>query len=169
MWGTGVEQIIQAWYTLSLRALLVRIEKAIQKRVIEPADVIRYYAKFNVEGLLRGDSTARAALYSVFAQNGIMTRDEIRELEDLAPYLLGGSDKLTAQVNLTTLDKIGQAVAPAPNSAPAPADTKAIAKQVHNVLQQLLGTEAVTAEHLSIIEDRIKTLLDQREIQRAAA
>ena len=24
------------------------------------------------------------------------------------PYLLGGSNKLTAQVNLTTLDKIGQ-------------------------------------------------------------
>lgn len=107
MWGTGVEQVIQAWYTLGLRAELHRLEQAIQKRVIAPADQPRYYVKFNVEGLLRGDSAARANLYSVFVQNGIMTRAEVRELEDLEPYPGEGADKLTAQVNLTTLENIG--------------------------------------------------------------
>jgi hypothetical protein len=125
MWGTGVEQIIQAWYTLGLRALLHRIEQAIQKRVIAPADQARYYVKFNVEGLLRGDSAARANLYSVFVQNGIMTRAEVRELEDLEPYAGKGADKLTAQVNLTTLEHIGEGPdsgtkggAPAPGQQP---------------------------------------------------
>jgi HK97 family phage portal protein len=107
MWGTGVEQVIQAWYTLGLRAELHRLEQAIAKRVIAPADQVRYYVKFNVEGLLRGDSAARANLYSVFVQNGIMTRAEVRELEDLEPYDGEGADKLTAQVNLTTLEQIG--------------------------------------------------------------
>ena len=154
--NSGVEQIIQAWYSLSLRALLVRIEKAIQKRLIEPADRQRFFAKFNVEGLLRGDSAARAALYSVFAQNGIMTRDEIRELEDLAPYLLGGSDVLTAQVNLTTLDQIG-ALAGAGAAAGGAFD-----QQVKNLFREWLGVPDVTTEMLRTIETRVKMLQDQR-------
>lgn len=152
MWGTGVEQIIQAWYTLSLRALLVRVEKAIAKRVFEPADLTRFYYKFAVEGLLRGDSAARAALYSVYAQNGIMTRDEIRELEDLAPYLLGGSNVLTAQVNLTTLDKIGQAAAAGQQD-----------QQIKAMFRDWLGVPNVTDEMLRTIELRIKALQDKRE------
>ncbi len=151
MWGTGVEAIIQAWYTLSLRSLLVRIEKAIAKRVLEPADIGRYYFKFNVEGLLRGDSAARAALYSVYAQNGIMTRDEIRELEDLMPYLLGGSNVLTCQVNLTTLDKIGQAAAAGQQD-----------QQVKAMFRDWLGIPNITDDQLRQIEARVKMLQDDR-------
>lgn len=161
MWGTGVEQIIQAWYSLSLRALLVRIEKAIQKRLIEPADQRRFYARFNVEGLLRGDSAARAALYSVFAQNGIMTRDEIRELEDLAPYLLGGSDVLTAQVNLTTLDQIGKIA----GAGAAAGGTGAFDQQVKNLFREWLGVPDVTTEMLRTIEGRVKMLQDARRAE----
>lgn len=140
MWGTGVESIITSWYVLGLRAMLTRIEKAIQKRLFNPADQQLYYAKFAVEGLLRGDSAARAALYAVYAQNGIMTRDEIRDLEELAPYLLGGSNKLTAQVNLTTLDKIGVGPdAGTKGGPPAPTDPAA-AQAVRNALS-ILGIE----------------------------
>lgn len=152
-WGTGVESIIQAWYTLSLRALITRVEMAVRKRVIEPADQPRFYVKWAVEGLLRGDSAARAALYSVYAQNGIMTRDEIRELEDLAPYLLGGSNILTAQVNLTTLDKIGQAAA-------AGAQDQA----VKNMLRNWLGVEDISADQLKAIEARVKLLQAARQL-----
>jgi len=149
MWGTGVEQIIHAWYMLSLRALIVRIEKAIQKRVIEPADMNKYYAKFAVEGLLRGDSVARSNLYSVFAQNGIMTRDEMRDLEELPPYTKGGSDVLTAQVNLTTLDQIGRAAA---------AGTQDL--QVRNMLRNWLGVDEITADQMRLLEARVRMLKD---------
>lgn len=151
MWGTGVEQIIHAWYCLSLRALLVRVERAISKRVLEPADMGKYYAKFAVEGLLRGDSVARSNLYSVFAQNGIMTRDEMRDLEELPPYYKGGSDVLTAQVNLTTLDQIGKMAA---------AGTQDL--QIKNMLRNWLGVEDVSAEQLRVIEARVKMLQDLR-------
>jgi len=151
MWGTGVEAIVQSWYTLSLRALLVRIEKAVQKRIIEPADIGRFYVKFSVEGLLRGDSAARAAYYSVMAQNAIMTREEIRELEDLMPYLLGGADKLTCQVNLTTLDKIGQAAAAGQQD-----------QQVRNMFRDWLGVSDVSTDQLRQIEARIKMLQEAR-------
>jgi HK97 family phage portal protein len=163
MWGTGVEQIIQAWYTLGLRALLHRIEQAIQKRVIAPADQARYYVKFNVEGLLRGDSAARANLYSVFVQNGIMTRAEVRELEDLEPYKGTGADKLTAQVNLTTLEHIGEgADAGTKGGAPAPgANPQAFAAQV----KAWLGIEnAVTAQDLFDIRREISNMRRRQDL-----
>jgi HK97 family phage portal protein len=133
MWGTGVEQIIQAWYTLGLRAVLVRIEQAIQKRVIAPADQARYYVKFNVEGLLRGDSAARSAFYSVMVQNGILTRAEVRELEDYEPTGQAGEDRLTAQVNLTTLEHIGEGPDAGTKGGTAPAGAAA------QVLKNWLG------------------------------
>lgn len=152
MWGTGVEAIVQSWYTLSLRSLLVRIEKAIQKRLFEPGDIARYYAKFSVEGLLRGDSVARAQFYSAMVQNGIMSREEIRELEDLKPYLLGGAELLTCQVNLTTLDKIGKAAAAGQQD-----------QQVRAMFRDWLGINDVTTEQLRQIEARVKMLQEARQ------
>lgn len=72
-----------------------------------------YYVKHNVAALLRGDPKARAEFYATALQNGWLSRDEIRAIEDLDPIGdAGGGSKYTAQVNLTTLDKIGQAQLP---------------------------------------------------------
>jgi HK97 family phage portal protein len=163
MWGTGVEQIIQAWYTLGLRALLHRIEQAIQKRVIAPADQARYYVKFNVEGLLRGDSAARANLYSVFVQNGIMTRAEVRELEDLEPYEGKGADKLTAQVNLTTLEHIGEGADAGTKGGP-PGPTPASGKAVAMFKAYLGIDDAVTVQDLFDIRREISNLRRRQDI-----
>jgi HK97 family phage portal protein len=118
MWGTGVEQIALSWLGLGLRAQLKRIEAAILLRLIEPADRGLFYAEFNIDGLLRADSAARAALYSSLAQNGIMDRDEIREKENLNRRG-GGASKLTVQSNLLPIDDLGK-TAPAP--VPTPSD-----------------------------------------------
>jgi phage portal protein BeeE len=53
-----------------------------------------YYTKFNLEGLLRGDSAARAAFYNTAVTLGILTRNEVRELEDRNP-LIGLDEPLT--------------------------------------------------------------------------
>jgi hypothetical protein len=63
------------------------------------------YAEFNLEGLLRGDSAARASFYSQMAQNGIYTRNEIRARENLPP--VEGGDVATVQSNLLPLDALG--------------------------------------------------------------
>ena len=39
-------------------------------------------------------------------QNGVMTRNEVRALENLPPVT--GADQLTVQLNLTSIDKIGK-------------------------------------------------------------
>lgn len=103
-WGTGMEQMMLWFLTFSLRPHLKRIEHVISKSLLGPTEQA-LYAEFNVEGLMRADSRARAELYSKYAQNGLMTRNEIRALENLGP--LDGGDELTVQSNLLPIKDLG--------------------------------------------------------------
>jgi HK97 family phage portal protein len=105
-WGTGIEQQMIGFLTFTLGPWLRRIEQAISKDLLTPAERLRYYPKFAVEGLLRADSAARAAFYAAMVNNGILTRDEVRELEDREP-MGGNAAVLTVQSAMTTLDAIG--------------------------------------------------------------
>ncbi|MFA7487965.1 MAG: phage portal protein [Lysobacteraceae bacterium] len=106
-WGTGIEQQTIGFLTFTLRPWLTRIEQAVAKDLLTPAERLRYYPKFSVEGLLRGDSTGRAAFYTAMVNNGVLTRDEVRELEDREP-MGGNAAVLTVQSAMTTLDALGQ-------------------------------------------------------------
>lgn len=116
MWGSGIEQIVLAWLTLGLGTELERIEQAIEKQLLLPAEQGKLYVQHNVESLLRADSAARAALYSALGQNGVATRNEMRAKENWEPK--PGGDILTVQSNLVPLDQLGKvpprAVQPAP-------------------------------------------------------
>ncbi|RSE84352.1 phage portal protein [Achromobacter denitrificans] len=105
-WGTGIEQQMIGFLVFTLSPWLKRIEQSIVKDLLMPAERVRYYPKFAVEGLLRADSAARASFYSVMVNNGILTRDEVRELEDRAP-MGGNAAVLTVQTALTPLDSLG--------------------------------------------------------------
>lgn len=105
-WGTGLEQQNIAFLTYALRPYLTRIEQSVKRQLIRPADRPRYYAEFNLEGLLRADSEGRSKLYGVMAQNGIYSRNEIRARENLAPK--EGGDDLTVQSNMISIANMGQ-------------------------------------------------------------
>ncbi len=116
MWGSGIEQIMLGWLTLGLRPIMTRLEQAIKKRLLRPEERLRYFAEFNVEGLLRADSAGRAAMLSSLGQNGYITRNEGRALDNRPP--MDGGDVLTVQSNLVPLPMLGKqpprAVQPAP-------------------------------------------------------
>lgn len=97
---------------------LKRWEAAISRDLI--VDDATYFAEHSVTGLLRGDSVARASYYREMLNLGVLSINEIRELENLNPIGPEG-DQRFMQTNMTTLDKIGQDV-PAQQPA-APADT----------------------------------------------
>ncbi|MEY0604620.1 phage portal protein, partial [Providencia huaxiensis] len=63
-------------------------------------------AEFSVEGLLRADSAGRAAYYTTSLQNGWMSRNDVRRLENLPP--IDGGDIYTVQLNLTPIDQLGK-------------------------------------------------------------
>ncbi|MBB6578000.1 HK97 family phage portal protein [Comamonas odontotermitis] len=107
-WGTGIEQQMIGFLTFTLGPWLRRIEQSIVKDLLSPAERQRYYPKFAVEGLLRADTAGRAAFYAAMVNNGILTRDEVRELEDREP-MGGNAAVLTVQSAMTTLDSIGTA------------------------------------------------------------
>jgi HK97 family phage portal protein len=105
-WGTGLEQQMIGFLTFALRPYLSRIEQGIKKSLLLPAERTRFHAEFSLEGLMRADSAGRAALYASAAQNGWMTRNEIRELENW-PAVDGGNE-LTVQSNLVPLSLLGK-------------------------------------------------------------
>lgn len=106
-WGTGIEQQMIGFLTFTLRPWLTRLEQAINKGLLSPVEQARYYAEFNIEGLLRADSAARATFLSTMVNNGLMTRDEGRKKENL-PAKGGNAAVLTVQTALIPIDKLGQ-------------------------------------------------------------
>jgi HK97 family phage portal protein len=121
-WGTGIENLMLGWLGLSLRPIIRQLEQGCAIQLIRPKDQNKLYLTIDTDDLLGADSAARAALYSTYSQNGVMTRNEIRAREDLPPA--EGGDVLTVQSNLIPLDKIetmgGQQTVVAPPDAQKP-------------------------------------------------
>lgn len=69
----------------TIRPWLVRWEQAIQKALIPEEERAIYFAKFTVDGLLRGYFKTRMDGYAVGRQNGWYSANDIREFEDLNP------------------------------------------------------------------------------------
>lgn len=113
-WGTGREQINLNMIQYVFRAYMVRIEQGIKKSLMTPVERLRYFSEFSVEGLLRGDSATRFAVYAQAVQNGLKTRNEVRALENDEP--LPGGDELTVQSNLIPLTLLGKITNTAQNA-----------------------------------------------------
>ena len=103
--GSSIEQQTLGWLIFGLRERIKRIEQAVMKQLLTAAERLTITVEINIEGLLRADSAGRAEFYSTMVQNGIMTRNEVRRLENLPP--LPGGDQLTIQSNMIPADKLG--------------------------------------------------------------
>lgn len=115
-WGTGLEEQTGGFQKFTLRRRLKRIEQAIEKQLLTPADrVAGVTVEFNLEGLLRGDSTRRANFYQSGLQNGWMTINEVRALENLPP--VEGGDTPRMQMQNVPITEAGQLPAPAAEEA----------------------------------------------------
>ena len=110
-WGAGLEQQNMAFLQYSLMPYLKRWELACDKFLLSDDDRGTYYFEHLIDGLMRADSAARSELFTKYANNGIMTRNEIRRAENLDA--LEGGDTLTVLSNLVPLEKVGT-FAPAP-------------------------------------------------------
>lgn len=71
----------------------VRTEQRYNKDLLAPGERGRYFVKHLIDGLLRGDSKARAESLQIQKQNGVINADEWREIEDRNP-IPDGSGKL---------------------------------------------------------------------------
>lgn len=108
-WGSGIEQLVQGFYTLALRPTMINIEQAITKRVMTARQRVTMRVEASLDALLRANPKDRADMYAKALQNGYMTRAEVRQLEGW-PYV-AGTDELTAQSNLLPLQMLGKQAA----------------------------------------------------------
>jgi len=67
----------------TIRPWITRWEQAIARALLNDQERTIYYAKFNVNGLMRGDFASRMSGYAIARQNGWMNANEIRALEDM--------------------------------------------------------------------------------------
>ena len=105
---SNIEQQSLEFVTYTLNPWCVRIEQAIAKDLLLPSEKSRYFSKFNVDGLLRGDYQSRMNGYAIARQNGWMSTNDIREKEDmnLVPDEEGGNLYLI-NGNMTKLKDAG--------------------------------------------------------------
>ena len=84
----------------TIRPYLVRWEQAIKMKLFKGT---KYYAEFNVEGLLRGDVKSRYDAYAVGRQWGWLSVNDIREKENMAKLPIAVGDKYLSPLNMTIL------------------------------------------------------------------
>lgn len=91
-WGSGIEQQQLGFVIYTLMRWIVRTEQYITKFLLPTPE---RFARWNLKGLMRGDSAARAAFYRAMRDIGALNIDEIREEEDMSPLPNGlGQDYL---------------------------------------------------------------------------
>jgi len=80
---SNIEQQSLEFVKYTLDPWVVRWEQALQQSLLLPSEKPRYFVRFNVDGLLRGDYQSRMSGYAVGIQNGFFSPNDVRRLEDL--------------------------------------------------------------------------------------
>lgn len=80
---SNIEQQSLEFVKYTLDPWVVRWEQSIARSLLTPEEKKTYFAKFNLDGLLRGDYQSRMQGYAIGRQNGWMSANDIRELENL--------------------------------------------------------------------------------------
>lgn len=105
---SNIEQQSLEFVKYTLDPWVSRWEQSMVRSLLTAEEKKQYFIKFNVDGLLRGDYQSRMNGYAIGRQNGWMSANDIRELENLdrIPEELGG-DLYLINGNMTKLQDAG--------------------------------------------------------------
>jgi HK97 family phage portal protein len=105
---SNIEQQSLEFVKYTLDPWVIRWEQSLSRALLTQDEKQTYFFKFNIDGLLRGDYQSRMNGYAVGRQNGWMSANDIRELEnmDRIPEELGG-DLYLVNGNMLPLEKAG--------------------------------------------------------------
>jgi HK97 family phage portal protein len=95
---SNIEQQSIDFVVNTMRPRCVRWEMELNRKLLREDEKGTVYTKFNLDGLLRGDSSARSAYLNTMVSLGIYTRNEAREYEDKNP--IDGLDEPLTPANL---------------------------------------------------------------------
>lgn len=124
------EQIMTQFVQMTLLPIVKQYESEFNRKLLTKAERSSgYYFKFNVNGLLRGDTQARTALYSTGLRSGVFTPNDVRRLEDMPPANDEYADKLWISGDLYTIDTDPEQRKGVNNNGNEKAQTKILANE----------------------------------------
>jgi HK97 family phage portal protein len=105
---SNIEQQSLEFVKYTLDPWVIRWEQALQRSLLLPKEKSEYFIKLNVDGLLRGDYQSRMNGYSIGRQNGWLSANDIREMEDMNSISEDeGGDLYLINGNMTKLKDAG--------------------------------------------------------------
>jgi len=110
VWGTGIEQLMIGFSRWTLGPWVRRWEQEMTRKLLSDRDRrAGLTIKMNLNALMRGDSAARAAFYKAGIVDGWLTRNEVRQKEDMNP--IDGLDEPLLQANMMPISEPAQPAA----------------------------------------------------------
>ncbi len=107
---SNIEQQSLEFVKYTLDPWITRWEQGLERALLLPAERRDYFIKFNVDGLMRGDYVSRMNGYAIARQNGWMSTNDIRELENLDRISAeDGGDLYLVNGNMLPLNSAGAA------------------------------------------------------------
>lgn len=120
--ATGIEDQQRMFNNITLNGYLRRFEEAFSDKLVTPSG---QYAEFNLDDRLKGDALQRYQTYTLARNASILTPDEIRKREGLAPLPDGIGENVLMPLNMAVVDLNDKGTLPvapnAPAAGPAPA------------------------------------------------
>lgn len=102
--NNNIEHQGMEFVTHTLQPWLVRWEQAINGTLLLPSQSMKYFAEFNMDAMLRGDSAARGEFYTKLFQIGALSQNDIRAKENENP--IDGGDKYFVPLNMLPTDMV---------------------------------------------------------------
>lgn len=168
--NNNIEQLSLEFVMYTLLPYIVKIERSADRWLFNARDRGRFVVRFNYDGLLRADSEGRSKLESVWLQNGVVNRNQVRALENMPRSDAPGMDDYSVQSNMISVEDL-KLVAEAmrakasPPAAPAPAEKSA---PVQIQLKSMDEATERSAEALSGVKEGLSGLKVQvAELARA--
>lgn len=90
----------------TIRPWLVRWEQSIRSQLMLPRERAQYFPEHLVDGLLRGDIASRYQAYAVGRQNGWLSANDIRSLENMNK--IDNGDMYLVPLNMIPADQLGE-------------------------------------------------------------
>ena len=101
----SAEQFFLNYSVIGVTPDCVNYEKAIRRDLLTPVERIKYYVKFAVDALLRGDFETRMTGYQTGINCEMLSPNDCREKEDMNPYP-GGDEYRSRTSTLKESDKV---------------------------------------------------------------
>jgi HK97 family phage portal protein len=136
---SNIEQQSLEFVIHTMLPWLVRHEQRYNARLLLPSERQEYFFELNIDGLLRGDLKSRYEAFQIGRQNGWLSTNDIREMENQNP--VPGGDDYVMQMQFVPLDQLGAVT----QSKAAPVRDATPARDLRSILLPSLNAACARA------------------------